>query len=106
MPGTTEGQVPVPGASLFYRLRGEGPLLLLLPGGDGDADACEAMATHLEARFRVLAYDRRGLSRSVCDDRTTAPGLLTHVEGDAPMGKIFRSHWLPACLSAVRARRS
>ncbi|MFM1816278.1 MAG: hypothetical protein RLZ98_2973, partial [Pseudomonadota bacterium] len=24
--------------------------------------------------------------------------LLCRVEGDAPMGGIFRSHWLPACL--------
>jgi phthalate 4,5-dioxygenase oxygenase subunit len=25
--------------------------------------------------------------------------LLTRVEGDAPMGKIMRRHWLPACMS-------
>lgn len=25
--------------------------------------------------------------------------LLCRIEGDAPMGKIMRSHWLPACLS-------
>ena len=25
--------------------------------------------------------------------------LLTHVEGEAAMGQIFRRHWLPACLS-------
>ncbi len=25
--------------------------------------------------------------------------LLCHVEGDAPMGQIFRRHWLPACMS-------
>lgn len=25
--------------------------------------------------------------------------LLTRVEGDAPMGQIFRRHWLPACMS-------
>jgi len=25
--------------------------------------------------------------------------LLTRVEGDTPMGRIMRSHWLPACLS-------
>ena len=25
--------------------------------------------------------------------------LLTRVEGDAPMGRIMRGHWLPACLS-------
>ena len=25
--------------------------------------------------------------------------LLTRVEGDAPMGKLMRAHWIPACLS-------
>src|SRR5258708_818244 len=25
--------------------------------------------------------------------------LLTRVEGDAPMGRLMRAHWIPACLS-------
>jgi len=31
--------------------------------------------------------------------------LLTLVEGETPMGKIMRSHWLPACLSEEVAER-
>jgi phthalate 4,5-dioxygenase len=31
--------------------------------------------------------------------------LLCRVEGDAPMGQIFRHHWLPACLSQDVAER-
>jgi hypothetical protein len=33
----------VDGAILFYRVRGSGPLLLILPGGDGDADTADAL---------------------------------------------------------------
>ena len=30
--------------------------------------------------------------------------LLTRVEGDAPMGRLMRTHWIPACLSEEVAR--
>jgi hypothetical protein len=36
----------VGGATLFYRVRGSGPLLLILPGGDGDADTPMPFATN------------------------------------------------------------
>lgn len=41
MTGITEARaadLPVPGATPHYKIRGNGPLLLLLQGGDGDAD--------------------------------------------------------------------
>jgi len=31
--------------------------------------------------------------------------LLTRVEGDAPMGRLMRAHWIPACLSEEVAAR-
>jgi hypothetical protein len=31
--------------------------------------------------------------------------LLCRVEGDAPMGGIMRSHWLPVCLAGCGGRR-
>ncbi len=31
-------------------------------------------------------------------------GLLHLVEGDAPMGRRMRGHWLPACLSEEAAK--
>jgi hypothetical protein len=43
-PATTEGLVEVPGAELFYRARGTGPVLLTLQGGGGDADGSDALA--------------------------------------------------------------
>ena len=72
------GTLPVPGASLFYKVVGSGPLLLLLPGGAGDAEAFNSMAAHLADHFTLLNYDRRGLSRSTVEDTAKTPGIETH----------------------------
>jgi pimeloyl-ACP methyl ester carboxylesterase len=58
------GTLPVPGATLFYRVGGSGPVLLILPGGDDDADSADSLRKQLEQRHTVVTYDRRGLSRS------------------------------------------
>lgn len=70
----------MPGAALHYKVRGNGPLLLLLQGGDGDADAADALAGHLAGDYTVLSYDRRGLSRSPVSDPATPVGMSTHSE--------------------------
>ncbi len=85
MTDTTQAQVadlPVPGASLHYKVRGSGPLLLLLllQGGDGDADGTDALAGHLASDYTVLSYDRRGLSRSPASDPAAAIDMATHSE--------------------------
>jgi pimeloyl-ACP methyl ester carboxylesterase len=56
-----------PGTKLYYEVRGSGPVLLLIPGGSGDAGPFERIANELANRFTVLTYDRRGFSRSVLD---------------------------------------
>lgn len=53
-------------------------MLLLLQGGDGDADGMEGLAGRLVNHYTVVSYDRRGLSRSPIDDRDVSPGLETH----------------------------
>lgn len=59
---------PVPGATLRYEWRGTGPVLLLIPGGAGDAGLYEGMADLLAAAgYTVVSYDQRGLSRSPLD---------------------------------------
>ncbi len=58
------GLVPVPGAELYYELRGEGAPLLLIPGASGDAGMYERAAEALASDFAVITYDRRGNSRS------------------------------------------
>ncbi|MEV8624827.1 alpha/beta hydrolase [Streptomyces sp. NPDC051079] len=58
----------VPGATLRYETRGTGPVLLLIPGGAGDAGLYEGMADLLAgAGYTVVSYDQRGLSRSPLD---------------------------------------
>ncbi|MEV0355900.1 alpha/beta hydrolase [Nocardia sp. NPDC050697] len=50
---------------IHYRVRGSGPVLLLLAGGDGDADAYGPLGDDLAADFTVVTHDRRGQARTV-----------------------------------------
>ena len=53
-----------PGASLYYEVRGSGPVLLMMPGGPADANVFRNIAGELATDFTVVTYDPRGLSRS------------------------------------------
>jgi pimeloyl-ACP methyl ester carboxylesterase len=75
---TTEGLIDVPGAKLFYKSRGSGPVLLTLQGGAGDADGSDGLADALADRYTVVAYDRRGLSRSTAGDPAQPAGIAVH----------------------------
>ncbi len=66
MPVKTE-TLHVPGASLYYEVRGSGPVLLMMPGGPADAAAFAKIAGHLAAHYTVVTYDPRGLSHSTLD---------------------------------------
>jgi pimeloyl-ACP methyl ester carboxylesterase len=59
--------VEVDGAQLYYETRGSGPLLLMIPGASGSADAFRAVADCLARHLTVITYDRRGFSRSQPD---------------------------------------
>ena len=73
-----EGTLRVPGATLYYKMRGAGPVLLVLQGGDGDADGLDSLCRHLVDSYTVVTYDRRGLSRSTLDEPPNALALETH----------------------------
>ena len=89
----TANTLSVPGASLYYEIRGRGPVLLLISGGNGDAAPFDRAADALADRYTVVAYDRRGFSRSRLDgpvptrrietDSDDAHRLLDHL-GDRP----------------------
>ncbi|TWP53379.1 alpha/beta hydrolase [Lentzea tibetensis] len=49
---------------MHVEIRGDGPPLVLVPGGGGDAGMYAALAGELAPRFTVITYDRRGNSRS------------------------------------------
>lgn len=67
------GTLAVPGATLHYETRGSGPVLLLIPGGAGDAGLYAGMAPELATRYTVVSYDPRGLSRSPLDVPADTP---------------------------------
>ncbi|MDR6975027.1 pimeloyl-ACP methyl ester carboxylesterase [Streptomyces sp. 3330] len=67
------GTLAVPGATLHYETRGSGPVLLLIPGGAGDAGLYAGMAPELAAHHTVVSYDPRGLSRSPLDGPADIP---------------------------------
>ncbi|WP_354637769.1 alpha/beta fold hydrolase [Kitasatospora camelliae] len=76
-PGTT-GTLDVPGATLHYEVRGSGPVLLLIPGGAGDAGMYTGLTAALADRHTVIGYDQRGLSRSrIHGEAGTADGRPT-----------------------------
>ncbi|SDI16969.1 alpha/beta fold hydrolase [Nonomuraea jiangxiensis] len=58
------GRLALPGAKLYYEVRGAGPALLIIPSGNGDATPFGPMADALAERYTVITYDRRGFSRS------------------------------------------
>jgi pimeloyl-ACP methyl ester carboxylesterase len=56
--------LPVPGAALYYEMRGSGPVLLMIPGGPMDAGGFKDIAERLADSYTVVTYDCRGNSRS------------------------------------------
>jgi pimeloyl-ACP methyl ester carboxylesterase len=57
----------IPGATLYYEMRGSGPVLLMIAGGGTDAGVFEGVASFLAHDYTVVTYDPRGNSRSPLD---------------------------------------
>ncbi len=57
----------VPGANIYYEVRGSGQVLLMMPGGPADASAFRRVAEHLDSYYTVVTYDPRGLSHSTLE---------------------------------------
>jgi pimeloyl-ACP methyl ester carboxylesterase len=71
----------VPDATLYYQSRGSGPVLLMLQGGDGDADRTADLVEQLTDSYTVVTYDRRGLARSPIEPDDGAPvPVAAHVD--------------------------
>jgi len=71
----TAGLIDVGTTTLYHEVRGRGPALLLITGGSGDAGEWSRVAPALAADFTVVAYDRRGSSRSPRPDSWTATSV-------------------------------
>ncbi|MFE3828261.1 alpha/beta fold hydrolase [Streptomyces sp. NPDC059092] len=77
---SVSGTLAVPGARLHYEVRGRGPLLILMAGGNSDADVFGDLAAVLAAGHRVLSYDPRGNSRSVLDGPPADQRIDVHAD--------------------------
>ncbi len=64
-------EAQVNGTRLYYELSGDGEPLALVHGSWADATVWQQVVPTLSERFQVLAYDRRGHSRS---ERPAGPG--------------------------------
>ena len=72
-------RLSVPGADIYYEVRGSGPVLLLMPGGPADATTFRKMEGDLARNYTVVTYDPRGLSHS----------KMTEPLDDARMVQVF-----------------
>ncbi|OCC11685.1 alpha/beta fold hydrolase [Streptomyces sp. PTY087I2] len=80
MTDPTIGSLRTDGATLHYEVRGQGPLLLLMPGGTGGAASFDAIADDLAAEYTVATYDPRGMSRSTLDDPDAEQHVVEHAD--------------------------
>ncbi|HZZ10218.1 MAG TPA: alpha/beta hydrolase [Paraburkholderia sp.] len=55
------------GADIAYDIEGQGPLLLLVAGGNGDSKLFARLSSQLSDRYTVVKYDRRANARSTGD---------------------------------------
>jgi pimeloyl-ACP methyl ester carboxylesterase len=78
MKPTKTDTLKVPGASLYYEVRGSGPILLLICGGVYDAAGYAGLAQRLADRYTVVTYDRRGNSRSPLDGPPEHQSIEVH----------------------------
>jgi pimeloyl-ACP methyl ester carboxylesterase len=67
---TTADRLIVPGARLYYEVRGSGPVLLMIPGGPADGTVFTPAVPLLTDDYTVVTYDPRGIARSTLDDPT------------------------------------
>jgi pimeloyl-ACP methyl ester carboxylesterase len=57
-------KIKVDGISLYYEVRGNGQPVLLIAGLGSDVSSWAGVVDKLSARFKVIAFDNRGVGRS------------------------------------------
>ncbi|MDA2812769.1 alpha/beta hydrolase [Nocardiopsis sp. RSe5-2] len=106
------GRLKVPGAELYYEVRGQGPLVALV-GSPMNAEPFAALAGLLADGFTVLTTDPRGIRHSVLEDPEEATTvetraddlarLLEHV-GSGPAAVLGSSGGAITALALAQAR--
>ena len=101
--GFTQGIVRVDGASIYYERRGDGPAVLLLSPGQGEAAAFTRVADLLADDYTVLTLDRRGVGRSQWQGPRRQYSLLQHATDAAAVitANGFESASIAGCSSGA-----
>jgi pimeloyl-ACP methyl ester carboxylesterase len=73
----------VSGATLYYEVRGSGPVLLCITGGPTDGGMFTDLAGRLADRYTVVTYDQRGHSRSTLDGEPEDIPVAVHADDAA-----------------------
>lgn len=79
------GLIDVGAARVYYESHGQGPALLLITGGGGDAGMWDGVVPELAKDHTVVTYDRRGSSRSPRPDGWTATSMDEHARDAAAL---------------------
>lgn len=74
---------PSTSTDLYHEVRGQGPLVVLIPGAFGDAGQFRRPAERLADEFTVVTYDRRGFSRSLAGAEAPESASLSAQADDA-----------------------
>ncbi|NOZ27787.1 MAG: alpha/beta fold hydrolase [Chloroflexi bacterium] len=73
---TTTGMAPVNDIQMYYEIHGDGPPLILLHGGLGNADYWENQIPVLSKQYKVIAVDSRGHGRSTVSEQPISYALM------------------------------
>jgi pimeloyl-ACP methyl ester carboxylesterase len=83
----------VPSAKLCYETKGAGPLLLLIPGANGDGMPFDPITIPLSRHFTVCTYARRGFSASKL---TAEQDYSARLQTDADDAALLITHLSPS----------
>jgi pimeloyl-ACP methyl ester carboxylesterase len=86
-----KGHVPAGGLDIWVERRGEGPDVLLIAGLGDPVEAWEAQLAGLSDRYRLTAYDNRGMGRTALPD---SPLTVAAMADDA--AAVLRATDVPA----------
>lgn len=103
---TTTDLLRVPGATLYYEMRGTGPMLLISQSGEGDAGRSIDLVDQLVGDFTMVTYDRRGLSRSTLDDPARGVTFAKHAQDVHHLLAALRRPLLPPRSMSLMTDRS
>ncbi|MEU6747640.1 alpha/beta hydrolase [Spirillospora sp. NPDC046719] len=80
MNATKTAMLQVPGAEVYYEVRGDGPLMVIGQSGEGDARRTADLVDRLAEHYTMVTYDRRGLSRTRVEDPSVPVTPAMHAE--------------------------